>query len=239
MEDTNKGQVDNPLSLNRYTYTHNNPLRYVDPSGHEAAPSYDFWKEEFKRDFKVISGGAKKGVEKGRGNPIITAIGVGLAILLEPRTAGEPTAPPLPNLQKDDERLKGKNIVYRALNRQDVVTVRNGSGIVAKNPFGNWDLVRHIYGDIMKEPDGTTSWQNDPFISTTEDLTIAMTRFNSGKGVVAIDLDKVTTQHYRAWERIPASDDEWYLDAYEAALYDREVTVEYYIPQTAIVGYMP
>jgi hypothetical protein len=34
MEDTYKGQVDNPLSLNRYTYTHNNPLRFVDPSGH-------------------------------------------------------------------------------------------------------------------------------------------------------------------------------------------------------------
>lgn len=33
-EDTYKGQVDNPLSMNRYTYTHNNPLRFVDPSGH-------------------------------------------------------------------------------------------------------------------------------------------------------------------------------------------------------------
>lgn len=26
--------MDNPLSLNRYTYVHNNPLRFVDPSGH-------------------------------------------------------------------------------------------------------------------------------------------------------------------------------------------------------------
>ncbi|QRG65229.1 RHS repeat-associated core domain-containing protein [Brevibacillus choshinensis] len=34
-EDSYKGQVDNPLSLNRYTYTHNNPLKFVDPSGHE------------------------------------------------------------------------------------------------------------------------------------------------------------------------------------------------------------
>ncbi|MEJ8548093.1 RHS repeat-associated core domain-containing protein [Brevibacillus borstelensis] len=33
-EDTYKGQVDNPLSLNRYAYVSNNPLRYVDPSGH-------------------------------------------------------------------------------------------------------------------------------------------------------------------------------------------------------------
>jgi len=33
-EDTYKGQVDNPLSLNRYTYVKNNPLRYIDPTGH-------------------------------------------------------------------------------------------------------------------------------------------------------------------------------------------------------------
>ncbi|WP_198159900.1 RHS repeat-associated core domain-containing protein, partial [Brevibacillus parabrevis] len=33
-EDTYKGQVDNPLTLNRYTYVHNNPLRFFDPTGH-------------------------------------------------------------------------------------------------------------------------------------------------------------------------------------------------------------
>jgi len=36
-EDTNKGQVDNPLTLNRYTYVHNNPIRYYDPTGNAAA----------------------------------------------------------------------------------------------------------------------------------------------------------------------------------------------------------
>ncbi len=33
-EDTYKGAVDNPLSLNRYAYVENNPLAYIDPSGH-------------------------------------------------------------------------------------------------------------------------------------------------------------------------------------------------------------
>lgn len=33
-EDTYEGELGNPLSLNLYTYVHNNPLKYVDPSGH-------------------------------------------------------------------------------------------------------------------------------------------------------------------------------------------------------------
>ncbi len=40
-EDTYEGQIDNPLSLNLYTYVHNNPLKYVDPSGNiPAKPLY-------------------------------------------------------------------------------------------------------------------------------------------------------------------------------------------------------
>lgn len=33
-EDTNKGKVEDPLSLNLYTYSMNNPIRYYDPTGH-------------------------------------------------------------------------------------------------------------------------------------------------------------------------------------------------------------
>ncbi|WP_372008773.1 RHS repeat-associated core domain-containing protein [Paenibacillus chitinolyticus] len=33
-EDTYQGQLNSPLSLNLYTYVLNNPLRYIDPSGH-------------------------------------------------------------------------------------------------------------------------------------------------------------------------------------------------------------
>lgn len=33
-EDTYEGELENPLSQNLYTYVHNNPLIYVDPTGH-------------------------------------------------------------------------------------------------------------------------------------------------------------------------------------------------------------
>lgn len=40
-EDTYEGEMGNPLSQNLYTYVHNNPLRYIDPSGHLPAEPYD------------------------------------------------------------------------------------------------------------------------------------------------------------------------------------------------------
>ncbi|MDQ0114627.1 RHS repeat-associated core domain-containing protein [Paenibacillus harenae] len=33
-EDTYEGQIDNPQSLNQYMYAENNPLTYIDPTGH-------------------------------------------------------------------------------------------------------------------------------------------------------------------------------------------------------------
>ena len=33
-EDTYTGDINDPLSLNLYTYGHNNPIRYIDPSGY-------------------------------------------------------------------------------------------------------------------------------------------------------------------------------------------------------------
>lgn len=43
-EDTYAGQANDPLSLNRYTYCANNPLRYTDPSGHFFAAIFKFAK---------------------------------------------------------------------------------------------------------------------------------------------------------------------------------------------------
>ena len=33
-EDTVRGNIEEPLTQNLYTYTHNNPLKYIDPNGH-------------------------------------------------------------------------------------------------------------------------------------------------------------------------------------------------------------
>ena len=40
-EDTYRGNINDPLSLNLYTYCNNNPMVYIDPSGHK--PFRDAW----------------------------------------------------------------------------------------------------------------------------------------------------------------------------------------------------
>ena len=51
-EDTFEGQIDNPLSLNLYTYVQNNPLIYIDPTGHKLNLSIYNW-SNIKRAFNV------------------------------------------------------------------------------------------------------------------------------------------------------------------------------------------
>lgn len=46
-EDTYKGELNNPISLNLYTYVANNPLKYIDPSGHKPVIWYDKEKKEY------------------------------------------------------------------------------------------------------------------------------------------------------------------------------------------------
>jgi len=38
-----EGQIDNPLTLNLYTYVHNNPLTYIDPTGHWCTSADGKW----------------------------------------------------------------------------------------------------------------------------------------------------------------------------------------------------
>ncbi len=60
-EDTYEGELNTPLSLNQYTYAHNNPLRYTDPSGH---------KIKFKQLDNLASGFTSRGFEELASNSV-------------------------------------------------------------------------------------------------------------------------------------------------------------------------
>jgi hypothetical protein len=61
-EDSFEGQIDNPLSLNLYTYVHNNPLGFIDPSGHDRAEIDLMLKQagKFEQDLKKTFGSIYK-----------------------------------------------------------------------------------------------------------------------------------------------------------------------------------
>ena len=91
-EDTYGGRAGDPLSLHRYTYCANNPLRYTDPSGHFFGAllrfvggaviggvieyvSQKFIEKREKVDWKAVAyeavvGGAGKQVAEGVGNAV-------------------------------------------------------------------------------------------------------------------------------------------------------------------------
>ena len=56
-KDTYLGTIPNPLSRNLYTYVENNPLNYIDPSGHKAFQSIDDLKlrNQIKKDARNFS----------------------------------------------------------------------------------------------------------------------------------------------------------------------------------------
>ncbi|WP_432663363.1 S8 family serine peptidase [Wukongibacter baidiensis] len=59
-EDSYKGDPSYPLSLNLYTYTYNNPIKYVDPSGHTVDSAADLSTGTDIRGMKLVVDGLKE-----------------------------------------------------------------------------------------------------------------------------------------------------------------------------------
>jgi len=240
-EDTYEGQINDSQTLNLYGYVENNPLRYTDPSGHEAAPNIN-WGELGKEGLKVLEGGKKgavKGAKKGK-NPVSIFLGVIIGGLLEPSPVGESQEEidqmnaKYINLQlvspSELERYrKNRSIVFRSLNKQDVQTIMKGQGISAKRVNGDWGVERHILEGSQNQ-----SWSHDPWISTTAKMNIAFTKYKgSSYGVAVIDLGKVKNRIV-----FPMSELSVNTKAYKWAKNDGEILVYNKIEQSAILGVM-
>jgi len=109
-----------------------------------------------------------------------------------------------------------------------------GEGIVAKNPEGEWSLAQHIVKGSSR-----TSWANDPWISTTWDQGVAEGFNESGSklGVVAINLDRVSSVTAEGWRIYPRLPGEAGLPYYYS-IWQQEVSVFQGIPQEAIMGFV-
>lgn len=124
--------------------------------------------------------------------------------------------------------------MYRALNQKDYERLTQGLGLEAKNPDGAWSLKEHLVSGSSKK-----SWESDPFISTTYDLDVARGFNESGSklGIVAIDLDKVTSNTYKGFEMFPRVNGVEGLP-YHYSVWQQEVSVYQNIPLEAIVEFL-
>jgi RHS repeat-associated protein len=129
---------------------------------------------------------------------------------------------------------EASNVVYRALNSQDVETMARGEGIVAKSPEGEWSLAEHIV-----RGSSSTSWANDPWISTSWERSVAEGFNESGSklGVVTIDLDQVSSATAEGWRIYPRLPGKAGLP-YHYSIWQQEVSVFQRIPQEAIKGFV-
>lgn len=73
--DSYSGQANDPLSLNLYTYCHNNPVMFVDPSGHNTAVADGFWAGVWEA---LAQGASKIGIGAYQATKVATPVVVGI-----------------------------------------------------------------------------------------------------------------------------------------------------------------
>ncbi|NBI30567.1 RHS repeat-associated core domain-containing protein [Chengkuizengella marina] len=244
-EDTYEGDINNPLSLNLYTYVYNNPLIYHDPTGHEALLDFDkFYNQVIEEKTKKQPNISVK-PKPSWGLRIFTSITL---FFYNPIVAGETNSDyfryaEIPILQAEHvEELRNKeyeNIVYRAINSKDLSHVIALQDIQAKNPNGKWSLTDHVaYGsNKLFKP-----WKNDPWISTTKSLERAIwyntQETSENKGIIVINLNKVDSKYVDALTNLDPNHYD-YKKAFNFATIDQEISIYQSIPLEAIEGYIP
>jgi hypothetical protein len=125
------------------------------------------------------------------------------------------------------------NIVYRALNDSDAEAIANGEGLTAKAPSGTWTAAEHV---ANSGPGAGGASANSPWISTTSRLGVAQA-YDSGHGVVAIDLNKVPSFQTQVWQSAPRVNGIQGL-AFRRSFWAQETTIFQTIPANAIIGFV-
>jgi len=117
--------------------------------------------------------------------------------------------------KKAEGGATGNRIVFRSLAKGEDPT----QGLTARNPLAKTTPAQHVNGK-----------RDSQFISTTKDQDAATGKFNSGNGVVEIDLNKIDGGVVDVSEGVPGGSQK----VNNFARKDREVLIEGRIPPEAI-----
>jgi hypothetical protein len=94
-----------------------------------------------------------------------------------------------------------------------------------------WTAEQHV-ANIGPGTGGAAA--NSPWISTSRNLEVAKA-FDSGNGVIAIDLNKVNSFQAEVWQTAPRVNGVEGLP-YHRSIWQQEVTIYQHIPPEAILG---
>jgi RHS repeat-associated protein len=161
-EDTYKGDITNPLSLNLYTYVHNNPLIYIDPSGHYCVSADGNWAHEgscnsatsiymgedrYNEAAPIIENGYLVGYISIFGNPIYFGKPEGQFnywTMLAEMAAAKAKA-------EEEHRLKEQKALEQRLKMQAFVEDISGYSAImtiatSTDPFATWNAMASFIG---------------------------------------------------------------------------------------------
>ncbi|MDP9933638.1 LysM peptidoglycan-binding domain-containing protein [Variovorax paradoxus] len=137
-------------------------------------------------------------------------------------------------LSRAESRVSN-NTTYRALNPNDAQTWEAGQGLTAKAPDGQWTAEQHVL-NAGPQPGG--AMLNDSWIASTRRYDVANTSlanggYNSGNGVVSINLGRVPTEQVEVWQNVARSNAVDSL-AYHRSIWAQEVSIYQNVPARAI-----
>ncbi|MFT3733510.1 MAG: hypothetical protein QM776_00465 [Rhodocyclaceae bacterium] len=121
--------------------------------------------------------------------------------------------------------------VYRGVTPADRVALDSGLGMTAKAPNGTWTAEQHVLNYAPGTRGGAAL--NDPWIGTSWSYDVA-SGYNSGSGLVAVNLAKVPSASVEVWQGLARSQNYVESMAYHRSIWAQEVSIYQAIPAGAV-----
>lgn len=166
-------------------------------------------------------------VESTTGSPALaSAVDQGIPFLGGVATAGQ-------GLRLAENSVL-RSTTYRGLTAQDAASLDDGLGLIAKNPNGVWTAEDHVANFKFGTKGGAL--KNDPWIGTTRDydVVIGPKGYDSGNGIVAINLNRVPNAQVEVWQTAGRSNTYKLSEPYHRSIWAQEVSIYQSVPARAI-----